>query len=91
MLEAGIPDAAYKPLTGDDKGTAKYYLQANKDTKKGQGGFDFGTGQAAMPTMKPLALDFSGFRDLPEDTVEQIDAKAERFKELRKGQTFVRG
>ena len=91
VLEAGIPDAAYKPLTGDDKGTAKYYLQANKDTKKGQGGFDFGTGQAAMPTMKPLALDFSGFRDLPEDTVEQIDAKAERFKELRKGQTFVRG
>ena len=40
--------------------------------------------------MKPLALDFSGFRDLPEDTVQQIGAKAKRFKELRKGQTFVR-
>ena len=26
----GIPDAAYKPLTGDDKDTAKYYLQANR-------------------------------------------------------------
>lgn len=90
VLEEGIPDAAYKPLTGDDKDTAKYYLQVNKAAKKGQGGFDFGTGQAAMPAMKPLALDFSSFRDLPEDTVEQIDLKATRFKELREGQTYIR-
>jgi hypothetical protein len=90
VLQDGIPDAAYKPLTGDDKETAKYYLKANRDATAGQGGFDFGTGQASMPAMKPLALDFSGFRDLPEDTVEQIGAKAKRFKELRKGQNFVR-
>lgn len=90
VLDEGIPDAAYKPLTGDDKDTARYYLQANRAAKSGQGGFDFGTGQASMPAMKPLALDFSGFRDLPEDTVDQIGAKAKRFKELRKGQTFVR-
>lgn len=90
LLQDGIPDAAYKPLAGDDKDTAKYYLQANRDAKKGQGGFDFGTGQVAMPEMKPLAVDFSGFRDLPEDTVEQIDAKAKRFEQLRGGQTFAR-
>ncbi len=90
VLQDGIPDAAYKPLTGDDKDTAKYYLQANRDATRGQGGFDFGTGQVAMPEMKPLALDFSGFRDLPEDTVEQIDAKAKRFEQLRGGQTFAR-
>ncbi len=90
VLRDGIPDAAYKPLTSDDKNTAKYYLQANRAALSGQGGFDFGTGQAAMPAMKPLALDFSGFRDLPEDTVEQIGAKAARFRELRKGQAFIR-
>lgn len=90
VLQDGIPDAAYKPLTGDDKDTARYYLQANRAATSGQGGFDFGAGQAAMPEMKPIALDFSGFRDLPEDTVEQIGAKAKRFRELRKGQTFVR-
>ncbi len=90
VLEDGIPDAAYKPLTGDDKDTAKYYKKANQDATKGQGGFDFGTGQVAMPEMKPMALDFSGFRDLPEDTVEQIGIKAKRFGELRKKQGFVR-
>ncbi|WP_108835402.1 N-6 DNA methylase [Tateyamaria sp. Alg231-49] len=90
VLEDGIPDAAYKPLTGDDRDTAKYYKKANQDATKGQGGFDFGTGQVAMPEMKPMALDFSGFRDLPEDTVEQIGAKAKRFRELRKKQGFVR-
>jgi hypothetical protein len=90
VLQAGIPDAAYKPLAGDDRDTARYYLQANRAAKSGQGGFDFSTGQAAMPAIKPLALDFSGFRDLPEDTVEQIGTKAKRFKDLRMGQTFVR-
>ena len=34
-LRDGIPDAAYKPLTGDDKATAKYYAKANKDAKAG--------------------------------------------------------
>ena len=90
VLQDGIPDAAYKPLTGDDKDTARYYLQVNRAATSGQGGFDFASGQVGMPELKPLALDFSGFRDLPEDTVEQIGAKAARFKELRKGQAFVR-
>lgn len=90
VLQHGIPDAAYKPLTGDDRDTARYYLQANRAATTGQGGFDFDTGQGAMPSIKPLAVDFSGFRDLPEDTVEQIGAKAARFKELRKGPAFLR-
>ena len=33
VLEEGIPDAAYKPLTGDDKEVAKYYAQKNKREK----------------------------------------------------------
>lgn len=90
VLQEGIPDAAYKPLTGDDKDTAKYYLQTNRAAKSGQGGFDFGAGQAAMPEIQPLALDFSAFHDLPEDSVEQITAKAARFKGLRKQPSFVR-
>ena len=89
-LEEGIPDDAYKPLTGDSKDIAKYYLNANRAARDGQGGFDFGAGASVMPAIKPLSIDFSDFRDLPEDTVEQIGAKARRFNELHKHPTFVR-
>ena len=90
VLEDGIPDAAYKPLTGDDKPTARYYLKANRDTKTGQAAIDFVEGGPAMPAMKPLAADFSGFRGLPEDTVEQVGAKAARYGKLRRRPAFVR-
>ena len=90
VLEDGIPDAAYKPLTGDDRETARYYLRANRDAKAGQGAFDFSVGEAGLPAMRPLAAEFSGFRDLPEETVEQIGTKAARFQELRDKQAFAR-
>ena len=89
VLEDGIPDAAYKPLTGDDKVTAKYYLNANRDATAGQGEFDFSTGKAVLPTIGPLVGDYSGFRDLSEDTVDQIDVKATRFQELREKEAFA--
>src|SRR5690606_5659908 len=41
VLEEGIPDAAYKPLTGDDKDVAKVYERANMDAKRGQGTLDY--------------------------------------------------
>ncbi|MCY4587851.1 MAG: N-6 DNA methylase, partial [Bryobacterales bacterium] len=90
VLEDGVPDAAYKPLTGDDKPTARYYLKANRDAKTGQGSIDFGTGRAAMPAMKPLAAAFSAFRELPEDTVEQVGARAARYGKLRRRPAFLR-
>ena len=88
VLENGIPDAAYRPLTGDDKETARYYLKTNRDARVGGGEIDFGTGNAALPEMRPLAADFSKLRALPEETIEQIGVKAARFRELREGPTF---
>ena len=43
-LAQGIPDAAYKPLTGDDKETAKHFAKRNKAEREGQGALDFAGG-----------------------------------------------
>jgi hypothetical protein len=79
-LEAGIPDAAYKPLTSDDKVIAKECLKKNKaDKGERTGVLDF-SGAAAKPfALPPLAASLRAVRSLPEETVDQINLKRERF------------
>ena len=89
-LLKGIPESAYKVLPGDDKGVAKSYREANRDSKRGQGMLDFAMGRHLMPSMKPLAEDFVDFRKLPENEMGQINEKAEHFKKLREGKSFIR-
>jgi hypothetical protein len=82
-LEEGVPEAAYKPLTGDDKTAAKYYFQQNKAAKKGQGQFDWAGGTGAMPPRK-LAANLSTIRRMPEDTVGQVEKKREAYEAWRR-------
>ena len=77
-LDEGIPDDAYKPLTGDDKDTAKYFAKRNKDEKKGQGTLDFISGGGTLPPAK-LAATMDDLRHLPEDSMAQIAEKRRRF------------
>jgi hypothetical protein len=73
MLAAGIPDEAYKPLTGDEKAVASYYRKLNRaqrDGKKGQLRLAF----AGAPT--ELADAFAAVDAMPEDNVEDVAAKA---------------
>lgn len=77
-LDEGIPDDAYKALTGDDKDTAKYFAKRNKDEKKGQGTLDFIGGGGTLPPAK-LAAAMDDLRHLPEDSVAQIAEKRRRF------------
>jgi hypothetical protein len=88
VLQDGIPDAAYRPLTGDDKETAKYYARANKDAKAGQGRLDFTGGRSRLPAIRPIATEYTGFRALSEDTLDDIVTKDRRFRALRGGEAF---
>ncbi|WP_341713967.1 N-6 DNA methylase, partial [Erythrobacter sp.] len=54
-LEDGIPDEAYKVLTGDDKKAAAFYKSKNKAEKSGQGTLDYESGTGAMPPKKLAA------------------------------------
>ena len=74
----GIPDEAYKPLIGDDKEAAAAWRKLNKAERD-----------------RPPALPFSGpppalvaaaraVDDLPEDEVDQVEAKASRLAEFHR-------
>jgi len=79
VLEEGIPDAAYKPLTGDDKDVAKYYREKNKREVKERETIASGFGFARqMDYMKA----FARVRAMPEDSVRQITAKADALRDL---------
>lgn len=80
-LAKGIPEAAYKPLTGDDKPTAKYYATRNRTEQKGQSDLFLRGGK--LPAAAPLAQARAALRALPEDSPEQIDEKRRRFEATR--------
>jgi hypothetical protein len=78
-LRRGIPGAAYKALTGDNKETAKYFERRNADDRAGQGAFDFARGGSRLPAARPLAAAARALRAMPEDSPEEIATKRRRF------------
>ena len=78
-LDAGIPDEAYKPLTGDDKTACKFYLKLNRDAKVEQGQLDFLGGGGVMPPRR-MAAGLNTIKAMPEDTVGQVEKKKAAFE-----------
>lgn len=79
VLEEGVPDAAYKPLTGDDKEVARHYAQKNKREKAEKELIATGFG---FNRAHDLMRDFEALRAMPENTVEEVDAKAAKLSGL---------
>ncbi|WP_211909194.1 Eco57I restriction-modification methylase domain-containing protein [Tardiphaga alba] len=80
MLKRGVPDEAYKPLTGDDKEIARAYGRYNKQQRDGKGA----TG--LLSELRPpdsLSRADQRIHALPEDDLRQIEAKIRGFDELR--------
>jgi len=79
VLETGVPDAAYKALAGDDNDVVRYYAQKNRreQAEKGHVAEGFGFSRA-----RDLLRDYQSLRAMPEDTVDQIEAKAARLRRL---------
>jgi len=78
ILAEGIPDAAYKPLTGDDKKAATQLKKANKAAREGGVmALDFGEA-GAEPRL--CAVDLNR---MPEDTPEQVEEKRRAWETAR--------
>ncbi|WP_372502282.1 N-6 DNA methylase [Tistrella mobilis] len=85
MLRKGLPDEAFDPLTGDDKAVAKAYAAINKEQRDGK------TASGFLSELRMPAEITSGAEKLlamPEDTLEEVEAKRKAFKRLISGQTW---
>ncbi|HXH21151.1 MAG TPA: N-6 DNA methylase [Dehalococcoidia bacterium] len=82
VLEDGIPDDAYKPVTGDDKAAARYWRDLNKKQRAGQlrlAAFD------PEALERSLAPDFAALGELEDDSPPDVRAKQELYARLRAG------
>ena len=83
LLEQGIPADAYKALTGDDKATCtelrKQNTAAMKKTK---------AGEKLAISLRQIPQQLTAVEAMPEDTVEQVNAKREAFNSATQDTNF---
>jgi hypothetical protein len=75
-LEEGIPDDAYKPLTGDDKNTANGLKKLNRSER------DAGLLRRAIAP-EELVERFDRFHAMPESSLAEITSKAKAFAAIK--------
>jgi hypothetical protein len=80
LLEDGIPDDAFKPLTGDDKTTVASWKKDNKKHRE-HGVFTL-FGGSGVEAVTPLATDFAGVESISEEDLQAVQKKATRWFEL---------
>ena len=83
VLETGIPDDAYKAVTGDDKKAATQYRNRNRLERKGQ---------TALPTLQKeadaMATEWAAFADLEERSPDEVKTKEDLYQILRSSETL---
>ena len=87
MLRKGLPDAAFDPLTGDDKAVAKAYAAINKEQRDGKTASGF-LNELRMPA--DITSGAENLLAMPEDTLAEVEAKRRAFERLISGQTWWR-
>lgn len=77
VLENGVPDEAYKPLSGDEKEIAASLKKDNRAARQGQRGLFAGAHHT------PLPVDDT-FEEMPEETQVDIERKKAAWQEVLK-------
>jgi hypothetical protein len=84
VLKAGVPDAAFKPLTGDDKAVCTELRKRNKREREAPlGAF------SAETVLADLAREFGALAEMPDETPDDVHSKAELYRELVEGASAV--
>jgi hypothetical protein len=84
LLAAGVPDDAWKPLTGDDKATVTAIRKRNQAERRAglQSLFALGGGPDAV------AADVDALEAMPDGTVEEIAAKQRAWEAVQRSAAY---
>jgi hypothetical protein len=87
VLRKGLPDEAFEPLTGDERAVTKAYAAINSEQRDGK------TASGLLVELRTPAEIASGVEQLlamPEDTLQEVEAKQQVFQRLYSGPTWWR-
>lgn len=79
VLEEGVPDEAFTPVTGDDKEVAKALKKRNRDERKGQPSLPFEITQH----VHDYASEYLKLTDIAEETPAGVRQKAKAYDNWR--------
>jgi len=85
----GIPDAAYKPIAGDDKKAASWMRKLNKEARdRGQDFIDFDPA-APWERLGNLPAAFSTLEEIADDSPDAIREKEKRYAAIVQGSEYA--
>lgn len=79
VLDEGIPDEAFTPVTGDDKKVASAFKKRNKDERKGQSRLPFDT----VDHTHRFAAESADLIGIEEDTPADVRRKKQAYEKSR--------
>lgn len=81
LLDDGIPDDAYKPLTADEKSECRKYFLRNRDERIGQGRLDIFQDKTWKPQNSYIERIVETFKAMPEDTPRERRARQDLWQQ----------
>lgn len=88
MLREGLPDEAYKPLTGDDKELSRRYARLNKEQRDRAKGYPQLFRDWSPPDI--LAERDHKLKEMVQDDLVSVEAKARGFEAIRASDDWQR-
>ncbi|MCB1469492.1 MAG: type II DNA modification enzyme, partial [Rhizobiaceae bacterium] len=88
MLREGLPDEAYKPLTGDDKELSRRYARLNKEQRERAKGHPQLFKDWSPPEI--LADRDHKLKEIAQDDLASVETKARGFKAIRQSDDWQR-
>ena len=91
LIAQGIPDEAFKPITGDDPAFCREYKRQNQKERESRINDMFGHEPAPWERMGDLAAAMMELEGLDDATVAGIQAKQARYAELVREAGYLHG